>query len=365
MKVRHTVAAAAVAAALLPPLQTRAESAAAASPSAASAAAAAASAAPTAPRQPEGWIVYDDMTYSPVVDDVSRQLAAARAALASKNNAAAAQALDHVATLLQAQGDKLAKIDRDRAVVDLEAARDARVRMAAARKQIERAASLVKAGKIASTAALDKTFGAAYRSDLDRRWIVSEVTTRIPLYEAPQRHFEAAMADYARHDYHAAATEVRKASAYVRLEAARASGDVRGGLDASDKELDALANSLDKGSVEGVGKGEQDVRATFARAEYALALAHRAKAVESWSRKSFDEGGHELEGSAGALDHAADWAGQKADAAAGTAASDARDLGHKVVAGSVWSRDEASKTFEGLGHALDRLGQDLHLKAGH
>lgn len=355
MKLRNTVLAAAVVAGFSQlPMAAFAQSA----PTAAPSATAAAAKAPVAAKSPTEWIQYDDLSYTPVVDDVSAHLATARAALAKKDNAKAAEAMQAAARALEAQGDKVAKLDRQRAAADMKHARETHARMVALTKQLDATAAQVKAGKLPTTAALDKTLGKAARSDLERRWLVTDVTTWYPVSEEPQRHFGAAVEAYAKKDYKAAAVEVRKAEAYVRLEAARATGEAAKGLDAVRSNMEKVAQSLDKGAL----KAEKDMDKVFAQANHALAIAHRTKAAESWARKAYDQAGYELKAAAHSLDSAASWTGAEAKGAASTAMADARSVGDKLASGGVWAKDEVAKGFESLGGALNKLGQSIGAK---
>lgn len=101
----------------------------------------------------------------------------------------------------------------------------------------------------------------------------------------------------------------------------------------------------------------------FADANHALALAHRAKAVESWTAKAYDQAGYELKEAAHGLESAAAWTGTEAKTAAAAATSDARALGDKLASGGVWAKDEVAKGFESLGTALNKLGRAIGSKA--
>lgn len=315
--------------------------------------------APVTAHAPTDWIAYDDATYTPVLDDVSRALADARAALEKKDGAKAAVAMTAAARALQAQAERAARIDRQLAAADMKLAREAHARMVALTKQLDATAAQIKAGKVVTTAALDRTLGKAARADMERRWLVTDVTGWYPVADEPQRHFGAADDAFAKKDDKVAATEVRKAAAYVRLEAARAVGEARKGLDAANAELERTARALDKGAI----KTAKDMDQAFARADHALALAHRAKAAESWAHKAYDTAGYELKAAAQSLEGAAAWTGAEARSAATAGASDARAIGDKLASGGVWAKDEVARGFTSLGHALDRLGQSIGSKS--
>lgn len=361
MKTRTTLVAAAAALAFAQlPLTAAAQNAKPAAPASAPTAVAVASSAkaPVMAKSPTDWIEYDDATYTPVLDDVSQALANARAALAKKDNAKAAEAMTTAARALEAQADRAGRIDRQRAAADIKLARETHARMVALTKRLDATAAQIKAGKVISTAALDKTLDKAARADMERRWLVTDVTGWYPVADEPQRHFGAAIEAFAKKDYKAAATEVRKAAAYVRLESARAVGDAKKGLDAADADLEKTAKALDRGAV----KAEKEIDKVFANANHALALAHRAKAAESWAHKAYDQAGYELKAAAHGLESAAAWTGAEAKAAASTATADARVIGDKLASGGVWAKNEVAKSFESLGGALNKLGQSIGSK---
>jgi len=74
--------------------------------------------------------------------------------------------------------------------------------------------------------------------------IVSE-DTFIVFADEPQHHFMRAFEYFLKHDWEAAAVEIRKGAAFLKLEAARAAADAEKGLTASVQMLEKLAD--DKG----------------------------------------------------------------------------------------------------------------------
>lgn len=324
-----------------------------------SAAAPAAAKVPVDIRSSQDWIEYDDSTFTPVLDDVSRALADARAALGKKDSAKAATAMQAAASALRAQSDRVAALDRQRATADLKHARDTHTRLVALTRKLETTADQIRAGKVTSTAALDKTLDKAARADLERRWLVTDTVSWYPVSEEPQRHFGLAAESYAKKDFVAAATEVRKAASFMRLESARASGEARKDLDAAIARLETAARGLERGTL----KTAAELDRTFATANHALALAQRANAAESWAHQAYDKAGYELKAAAYGLESAGAWSGGKAKAAAARSAADARSVGDKLASGGVWARDEVAHGFETLGSGLNELGHDIGSKA--
>ncbi len=322
----------------------------------------AATKAPIPTKAPEDWIIYDDTTYTPVVDDVSRHLDAARKAFDAKDNKKAATELRAVADELKQQAARagkedraLVKADKAMAAADTKFAQDTVKRMNAAALKVSSAAAAIESGKIKTRAELDKAIDKTARANMERRWLVADVTTWYPVTEEPQRHFTDAVAGYAKKDYKAAATDIRKATSYLRLEAGRASGEAKQELDSSVAQLDALAASVEKGAV----KDEQSMTKAFAKADHALALQHRSMAGESWARKEYDKAGYELKAAAHGLESAAGWVGGETKTGASGTAAEARAVGDKLISGATWTRDEVGKGFETLGNGINALGQKI------
>jgi hypothetical protein len=59
---------------------------------------------------------------------------------------------------------------------------------------ISAAATAIERGQIKTTAELDRAIDRAVRADMDRRWLVADVTTSYPVTEEPQSHFTNAVA---------------------------------------------------------------------------------------------------------------------------------------------------------------------------
>ncbi|MEP7208175.1 MAG: hypothetical protein ABI920_14655 [Casimicrobiaceae bacterium] len=324
---------------------------------------------PTKPA--DDWIVYDDMTFTPVVDDISRHLAAARKAFDARDRTTAVTELRAVAAQLKEQATRagshdqslvrgdhaLLKSDKALLAADAKYAQDSVKRMDASAQKVSLAAAGIESGTIKTRADLDKVIDKATRAGMDRRWVITDVATWYPVTEEPQRYFTAAAAAFARRDYQVSAAAVRRAASFVRLEAARATGSARRELDAAIGELDGLAHGLDKGTVREV----HAMTGVFMKAEHAIALEHRSKAAESWSRKEYDKAGFELKAAAHGLESAASWAGDKARAGVTTTVAASRDLGQKLASGATWTRAEVANGFDTLGNDINALGQ----KIGH
>ena len=314
-------------------------------PTAAAQAPSAATKAPIELKSPTEWIVYDNRTYTPVADEVSRHLHAARKAFDTGHSREAATELRAVASELKAQAG--------RAHAETRRAQTTSKRLDFAAMKVDAAAAALESGRITTKADLDKAIDKAARADMDRRWRVVDVAAWYPVSEEPQRHFGSAMKAYAKHDYKAAAVEIRKANGYMRLEAGRASGQARKALASSVADLDRLAVSVEKGAV----KTEKSMDRSFARAHRALALAHRTEATEAWAHRQYEKAGYELKAAAHSLESAAGWARGEAKAGVSAASADTRSLGDKLVSDATWAEDEVVHAFKKLDNAVGALSR--------
>jgi hypothetical protein len=173
--------------------------------------------------------------------------------------------------------------------------------------------------------------------------------------DEPQHHYMRAFEHFLKHDWEAAAVEIRKGAAFLKLETARAAADAKKGLTASVQKLEKLADDIEKGAV----RSAKDVQDVFAKAEHAVAKHHYVRAEESWSKKWIKKAGHELQAAAVSLEHGFAWAGQKLEAGMIKVMDDARHIAGKLIEGAGWAADEVDKAIEYLGREIDKLGKTV------
>lgn len=303
---------------------------------------------PLAMRSTDDWITYDDTTFTPVADEVSRRLRAAGTAFDAKDNAKAGAELRAAADALRGQLAEAAKQGRKLGGV-------ADQRLEAAIGGLDGAAANVEQGRMTTRAQFDGVFDVAMRSDLDSRWLETDSTTWYPVTDEPQKHFSAAAAAYARKDYKASAMEIRRSVAYLRLEASRSTGQGKRQLDRSLTGLDRLADAAGSGAV----SDDRALDRAFARADHALALAHRERAAKSWSEKKYVEVGYEMKAGAQGLDDAATWIGDRSSAGAHEASIETRRVGDELASGAQATRAEVVNGLSTLGHGIERLGHEI------
>lgn len=160
----------------------------------------AAATAPVTIQSPTDWIRYENMTYTPVADEVSRRLAAAGKAFYEKDNKKAAAEMRAMAGELKEQATRAAKAANARAKAELKLAQDTATRMNLTAKKVTAAAAALESGKIKTQADWVNALDKAARADMELRWLVTDVTTWYPGSEEPQRHFGSALEAYAKKD---------------------------------------------------------------------------------------------------------------------------------------------------------------------
>jgi hypothetical protein len=186
-------------------------------------------------------------------------------------------------------------------------------------------------------------------------YVIVEEDVWVVLADEPQQHFQAAHENFVKKDLKAAAVEIRKGAAFLRLEGARATGASKDALAASIKELDTLAAKVESGGV----TAASDLDHAFARAEHALASEHLARAKEAWAKKDLKRAGHALKAAATSLEHAVAWAGRTGEAGVIAVIKDAGAVAGKLIEGTGWETDETGKAIEAVGMEIEKLGRSL------
>jgi hypothetical protein len=186
-------------------------------------------------------------------------------------------------------------------------------------------------------------------------YIVVEEDVAIVLSDEHENYFQKAHQAVLKKNYKAAAADIRKAVAFLKLDAAVAAGEAKKALTDSVNELEKLADDMGKGGVTSAKALEQ----AFARADYALAKAYHLKASESWVKKATKEVGHSLKTAADNLEYGLAWASHKAEAGGKTAIRDARLVAGKLIEGTGWVPDEVGKGIEFIGKEVEKFGKQV------
>lgn len=184
--------------------------------------------------------------------------------------------------------------------------------------------------------------------------IVSE-DTFILFYDEPQHHYMRAFENFLKHDWKAAALEIRKGAAFMKLEAERASTDVKKELLLSAKRLEKTADDIEKGAF----RSAKDLQNVFAEAEHAVAKHHYLRATEAWGEKKIKDAGHELYAAAVSLEHGFVWASQKIKTGKISVIDDARHIAGKLKKDAGWAKEGVGNAIGSLGKEIDKLGEIL------
>jgi hypothetical protein len=195
---------------------------------------------------------------------------------------------------------------------------------------------------------------AAHRADLATDWLVVDESSWYPYVEEPNRHFQNAYAAFVAKDYDKSAQEIRKGEAFVKLEASRASGDVKQSLNSSAQELEKLAVDMTDNRKE---KSTVEMDQSWGRADRALAQSHQVQAKGDWQKKETAQAGYEMKAAALNLEESAAWAGSEAKTGVSAVVRDTRLMAGKLTAGGEYAVGEVDKGIDDLGHAISRLSQ--------
>jgi hypothetical protein len=292
-------------------------------------------------QQPKDWIVVNETEYIPVVDELSAQLSSARKAFIARNWKEAAGELRTAAGLLDQQATG--------------GSRRSKPQLSAVARSLRDLAGTVEAGKLSSVKPLDAAIASAHRADLERDWLVEEVTAWYPYVSSPNSHFQAAHDSFLSKEYKKASEEIRKGAAFVRLEAGSAVDQAKQDLQASEQELQRLAKEVEQGSVHDV----QRLDRAFARASNSLALSHRIKAGEAWNKKELRKAGNELQAAATLLESGANWVGAEAKASVAATVRDTRLVAEELTAESSHVAQRAGEAITALGKSIEDFGRRI------
>jgi hypothetical protein len=176
--------------------------------------------------------------------------------------------------------------------------------------------------------------------------------------DEPCRNFEAARDAFVRGENRQAAHNLRTASAFLRLEAARATADGKLAIDASVRELQRLAVAIDNNQVRAVEVLQQ----AFARAHYALAGHHCIKSAHRCcqpaafeNERSMNRIGHDLNAAATHLKRGALWAGSEPDTETLSALNTARFSAERLIRMGETQQDEVTRAIHSVRDNLEKF----------
>ncbi|MGE0791042.1 MAG: hypothetical protein AB7S26_35550 [Sandaracinaceae bacterium] len=160
---------------------------------------------------PDGWMITEDDSYIPVVDEMGRDLAAARADLRAGHRAEASHAVRRAADRLERTGPR----------------EGASPRVAQAVAQLRWMADDLATNRELDVARFDRLATDAYKADLDHAWVEVHDEGVTVFLERPGEHLAAARLALKEHHPEAAVDQLKRALALYRVEIGRVarSGD--------------------------------------------------------------------------------------------------------------------------------------------
>ncbi|HUK41332.1 MAG TPA: hypothetical protein VLX11_09820 [Candidatus Acidoferrales bacterium] len=203
-----------------------------------------------------------------------------------------------------------------------------------------------------------QAFGASKATTNDQappQAINGEQQTSAAQANSSEENFQKAHESFMKKDTQAAAVEILKGAAFLKVEASHASGQAKQALNASVQELERLAQAVEQGTV----TSGQDLRRAFARADRALAEEHFQEAVESWSKKEVHKTGQDLTAAADDVRQAFSWTGQKLNSTTEAAINDAHGVVTKLIEGVAWTREEVGKDLDTMSKEIGKLRQQV------
>ncbi len=290
----------------------------------------------------DGWVVAEGDFFIPVVNEVGQHLKAARESFLAKDNNAAALEIRAAAQVLQGEEAK-------------PEAKSAVEAQAATAGELRELADQVEQGQVKEARQLDTAFAKAYEADVEQRVVHLSAAEMNAFGDKLGEHFDAAITALQDQDNVRAAAEIRKASAFLNLDAARASGPAKDALQEAMANLAALSIQLDNNQPLKM----TDLEAAFAQVHHALSDYHQARALEAQTNNDPVEMGHELKASASHLEQALTRAGHQAERDSIQLIADLNTLADDLIAGKEPQTDQVSHIFETLGKQLEQLGQEL------
>jgi hypothetical protein len=181
------------------------------------------------------------------------------------------------------------------------------------------------------------------------------VTGFYAILNEPGKTFHEARLNFLDEAEKNAAAAIRKGAAFVKIEEASATKEIKDALVASENELEKLAQAEEKGAI----NSAHELDEAFARAHQTLARSYIFKASEAWTKKETAKAGQYLKAAISHLNNALAWSGQKLESSTVTAIKKSRVVAGKLIEGTGYGSKEVGKTLETVGNEIDQLGKKV------
>ena len=152
-----------------------------------------------------------------------------------------------------------------------------------------------------------------------------------------------------------AAKDIRKAAAHMKIAAARSEGGMQEAIQASRRELLALARELEGRRDVTVA----DVEVPFARALQALAEQHVHKAEVQFLAGKNEKAGYDLRAAGVDLDHAASWLHANTEPRIAKAVQDAASEAELLIIGEPVGKEDVTRVLVQTGEEIATLGNRI------
>lgn len=186
-------------------------------------------------------------------------------------------------------------------------------------------------------------------------WLLIEEDVWYQLADEPDRHFLQARLHYLQKDKEAAAADIRKATAMLKLATSMSEGEAKKALQGSIFELEVLAAEAKAGKV----RSARTLDRIFARSYEALAAHNTQHAIAHLKKEEPEKAAFHLRAAARDIDHAYAWAGVEAGDAAVATLRNAEALGLKLLEGAAGAVRDALKAGAALHEELEDLRKAL------
>jgi len=175
---------------------------------------------------------------------------------------------------------------------------------------------------------------------------------------AIKKHVEHAKAALVNKDLKTAGRDLRSASEDLGKAARNTPAAAKEGLESSAREMKALAEDVEKGTVADAKRIDD----ASGRAYHALARERFVTATEAWAKKDTKATGKALKEAADHLEDGAAVAGKDAGDSAKEVVRGTRDVSGKLIQESGWTSEEVGRGMDSFGKALVNLGKRVRSK---
>ncbi len=176
-----------------------------------------------------------------------------------------------------------------------------------------------------------------------------------PAPNTPQHFLQLACVNCQQGNDRIAAARIRDSARLMRLQLRHATANGKRALERSIRELEALADSLERGTA----KSLDEVKAAFARSQHALAYHYQQRAAESRLRQNFVQAGQELQLAADNVAYGLTWVGAGVQTKSRDVLVATRDLGGALLRGAQADVQQLDAQTKALGQEIKYFGQQI------